>query len=213
MNNAEIKSALEWRYAAKKMDNTKKISETDWQLLKDSLRLAPSSYGLQPWKFISVNSKEIREELKKASWGQSQVTDCSHYVVFATRTIIDEPFIKTFIESTASIRNVSIESLNGYYQLMLNTIVKAKPSETHLPWNQRQAYIAMGFLLETAALLKIDSVPLEGIDPVKYDEILGLKNSEYKSVAAVALGYRHSEDQYQNVKKSRFDEKFIFEER
>jgi nitroreductase len=96
---------------------------------------------------------------------------------------------------------------------MLNTIVKAKPSETHLPWNQRQAYIAMGFLLETAALLKIDSVPLEGIDPVKYDEILGLKNSEYKSVAAVALGYRHSEDQYQNVKKSRFDEKFIFEER
>ncbi len=213
MNNTEIKSALEWRYATKKMDTSKKITDSDWQLLKDSLRLAPSSYGLQPWKFISVNSKEIREELKKASWGQTQVTDCSHYVVFTTRKTIDEPFIKAFIESTASIRNVSLESLDGYYQLMLNTIVKAKPTETHLAWNQRQAYIAMGFLLETAALLKIDSVPLEGIDPNKYDEILGLKNTEYQSVAAVALGYRHSEDKYQDVKKSRFSESFIFEER
>lgn len=94
---------------------------------------------------------------------------------------------------------------------MLQKITQEKPQETHLGWNQRQAYIAMGFLLQTAALLKIDAVPMEGLDPEKYDEILGLKGTDYTTVAAVPLGYRHAEDSYQQMAKARFDEKNIFD--
>lgn len=213
MENLQIKKALEWRYATKKMDPTKKISNENWELLKESLRLAPSSYGLQPWKFIVIESKELRSKLKEVSWGQTQVEDCSHYVVFTTRKTIDEKYVKNFIDFTANARNLKPENLDGYYQMMLNNIVNGKPTETHLPWNQRQAYIAMGFLLETAALLQIDSVPIEGLDPEKYNEILDLKNSDYSVVAAVALGYRHQEDQYQHATKSRFPENVVFEVR
>lgn len=211
MNSNEIKSALEWRYATKKMDPTKKISAHDWQLLKDSLRLSPSSYGLQPWKFIVVQNPELRKKLREVSWGQSQIEDASHLVVFTTKRVMDEKHIKAHIDRTAEVRGLAPEALDGYYQFMLQKITKEKSQETHLGWNQRQAYIAMGFLLQTAALLKIDAVPMEGLDPEKYDEILGLKGTEYTTVAAVPLGYRHAEDSYQQMVKARFDEKNIFD--
>lgn len=212
MNNQYINESLNWRYATKKYDLTKKISETDWETLKDSLRLAPSSYGLQPWKFLVVQNLELRKKLREVSWGQSIIEECSHLVVFTTLREMTSEHIQAHIAQTASVRHLEPAALENYKKFMEQKILVEKDKSTHLGWNQRQAYIAMGFLLETAALLRIDSTPIEGLDPDKYDEILNLKNTPYKAVAAVSLGYRHADDTYQKMSKSRFEESKIIQQ-
>ena len=211
MDTKELRAALDWRYATKKMDPTKKISEENWQVLKDALRLSPSSYGIQPWKFIVVQNPELRTQLRAVSWNQTQVEDCSHFVVFTTLKKITPAYLEIFARSTAKAWGKDFSAVEGYYKFMVQNIVEGKPTETHLAWNQRNAYISMGFLLEAAALLKIDTVAMEGIDPEKYDDILGLKDSDYTTVSAVAIGYRHAEDAHQFNAKSRFDESTIFD--
>ncbi|MGE5085659.1 MAG: NAD(P)H-dependent oxidoreductase [Bacillota bacterium] len=210
MNHAKIQEALEWRYATKKFDPSKKISDQDWKTLMESLKMAPSSYGVQPWKFLVIENPKIREQLKPVSWNQTQVTDASHYVVFLYKEKIDEGYINKFMDRMAAVRNAPPESLQGYKDLLINNLVKA-PEEKIRVWSQRQAYIAMGFLLETAALLKIDATPMEGFSASDYDKILGLEGSGWKSVATVALGYRHAEDSYQNLKKVRFPDDTLIE--
>ncbi|WP_413613212.1 NAD(P)H-dependent oxidoreductase [Bdellovibrio sp. HCB-110] len=210
MNHANIKEALEWRYATKRYDATKKISENDWNLLKQSLHLSPSSYGVQPWKFLVIENPEVREKLKAVSWNQTQVTDASHYVVFLYKQEVDPQFIQKFVDRIVEVRGVPAESLDGYKGMMIENLAKA-PDEKIRVWSQRQAYIAMGFLLQTAALLKIDATPMEGLDATAYDKILGLEGSGYKTVATVALGYRHPEDSFQNLKKVRFAEDTIIQ--
>jgi nitroreductase len=204
MNQEEIIQSLNWRYAVKRFDATKKISDSAWKILESSLVLAPSSYGLQPWKFLIVENPSLREQLKAVSWNQSQVTEASHFVVFLTRDKITESDIRDYIEDIASTREVTRESLKGFEDMLMGNVVKGKMGVDLLHWTQRQAYIAMGFLLETAALLKVDSVPMEGLDPLAYDRILNLEGSGWRSVAAVALGYRHPEDKLQHAKKVRF---------
>ncbi|MBO9667519.1 MAG: NAD(P)H-dependent oxidoreductase [Bdellovibrio sp.] len=210
MNHGKIQEALEWRYATKKFDASKKISAEDWRTLTESLKLAPSSYGIQPWKFLVIENPKIREELKPVSWNQTQVTDASHYVVFLYKDAIDQPYVDKYIQRMTEVRGVPAESLQGFKDMLINNLVKA-PEEKIRVWSQRQAYIAMGFLLETAALLKIDATPMEGFSPSDYDRILGLEGSGWKSVATVALGYRHSEDSYQNLKKVRFADDTLIE--
>jgi nitroreductase len=199
-----IKHALSWRYATKVFDKTKMISSDKWEVLEDSLVLAPSSYGLQPWKFLIIENPEIRSKLKAVSWNQGQVTDASHLVVFTTLKNITSDYVREFIQSNMEVRNLPHESLAGYETMMLKNIVEGMDKDYIRTWNQRQAYIAMGFLLETAALLEIDTVAMEGLNPKAYDEILGLESSPYGTVAAVALGYRSIEDNYQNARKVRF---------
>jgi len=210
MSQLSIQEALSWRYATKRYDSSKKISEADWKVLQDSLLLAPSSYGLQPWKFLVIENPKTRQDLREVSWNQSQVTDASHYVVFAYKEQIDESFIQKYIDRIADVRGVSLESLAAFKDVMVNNLAKA-PAERIRVWSQRQAYIAMGFLLETAALLKIDATPMEGLDPEAYDKILGLEGSGWKTVATVALGYRHPEDSFQSLKKVRFAEDSVIE--
>lgn len=205
MNQNAIKEALEWRYATKKYDPSRKISDADWKVLVDSLTMAPSSYGVQPWKFLVIDNPEIRQKLKPVSWNQSQVTDASHYVVFLYKEKIDADFVQKFIDRTAEVRQAPKESLDGFKNMLIENLVKA-PEERIRTWSQRQAYIAMGFLLQSAALLKIDATPMEGFDPSAYDKILNLEGSGWRSVATVALGYRHSEDSFQHLKKVRFTE-------
>ncbi len=205
----QIRKALDWRYAVKSFDSTKKIPAEKWDILEDSLVLSPSSYGLQPWQFLIVENKELREKLKPFSWNQTQITDASHLVVFTTLKEINSQYIKEFIQRNMDVRNVPHEALAGYEGMMLKNIVEGMDKEYVRTWNQRQSYIAMGFLLETAALLEIDSVPMEGIDPKAYDEILGLNQSAYATVSAVALGYRSSSDQYQFAKKVRFEKEKV----
>lgn len=204
MTSQDILSALEWRYAVKRFDPSQKIPAKDWDVLAASLVQSPSSYGLQPWKFLVVENPDLRQKLQEVSWNQSQVTEASHFVVFLSRDQVTEQTIAEYIEDMAQTRGVNREALKGFETMLINNIVKGKSGADLLHWTQRQAYIAMGFLLETAALLKIDSVPMEGLDPAAYDKLLNLEGTGWRSVAAVALGYRHAEDKLQFAKKVRF---------
>lgn len=160
VQNEALIENLNSRYATKLFDRTRSISESDWATLSEALRLSPSSYGLQPWKFIVVQNPEIRQKLRVASWGQAQVEDCSHFVVFTTLRNVDEAYVQKFIDSTARARNISSESLKGYHDMMVSRIAN-NTSFNHLEWTRRQSYIAMGFLGLSAALLGIDTCMLE----------------------------------------------------
>lgn len=200
----EILKQLQWRYATKKFDSSKKISAQDWSVLEQSLILSPSSYGLQPWKFLIVQNPEIRKELTPLSWNQTQVADCSHFVVFTTLKTVTETYVADYISRVAEVRGIPAESLKGYNDMMVGDLVKGPRSQVIGNWAQRQSYIAMGFLMETAALLNVDTCAMEGLDPAGYDRILKLEGTGYGTVAAVACGFRHAEDKTQMAKKVRF---------
>ncbi|MFN8791660.1 MAG: NAD(P)H-dependent oxidoreductase [Bdellovibrionales bacterium] len=211
MNPQQIVEKLNWRYAVKKFDAKRKISESDWNVLAESLRLAPSSYGLQPWKFLVIRNRDILKKLTPATWNQTQVEDCSHYVVFATPTRMTTEHVENFVQKMVSVRGVERSTLQGYYSMMNKNVVENLEPAKGLEWMRRQAYIAMGFLMETAALMDLDSCPIEGLEPEKYDQILGLKEKGWSAIASVALGYRHADDKYQSAKKVRFDRKDVIE--
>lgn len=211
VSSEAITAQLNWRYATKSFDSSKKISDQDWQLLADAICLTPTSYGLQPVKAIVVQNAAKRKELRAVSWNQSQVEDCSHFVVLATLKKVTEEYVKKYIARISEVRGVPAEQLKAYQDMMLGDIVHGPRSETAHFWAQRQAYITMGFLLETAALKGIDSCPMEGLDPAQYDKILGIAGSEFATVAAVALGYRSASDTYQNLKKVRFKQDQLVE--
>lgn len=211
VENEIIFKQLNWRYACKKFDPTKKIRESDWTILTESLRLSASSYGLQPWKFIVVQNPETRKQLLPLSWGQTPVTDASHFVVLTYKEKMDEPHIDKFIHETAKSRGVEPVTLEGFKNMMMGDLVTGPRSQVIHWWAQRQTYIAMGSLLTTAALMEIDTLPMEGLDPAGYDKVLGLEGSGWKTVAAVACGYRAADDKYQHVKKVRFDMKDVVE--
>ena len=204
---------LNWRYATKKFDATKKISAADWAVLEEALILTASSYGLQPWKFIIVTDPALKAKLRSASWNQSQVEDCSHLVVFAARQDITETDLDRFIARTAEVRGSTVESLAGYKGFMMGDLVKGARHAVIHEWAARQTYIAMGNLLTSAALLGIDACPFEGIEPAKYDVILGLKGTGYATVSACPVGYRADDDKYASAPKVRFAAKELIDRR
>jgi nitroreductase len=204
LSSDQLISALNWRYAVKKYDPTKKISTQDWATLEEVLRLSPSSFGLQPWKFYVVQNPEIRKKLTPASWGQTQVETCSHFVVLTTLKKIDEAYAKHYIESIAQTRGQKFSDLEGFYKSIVGAVVNGPLSARTQEWTQRQVYIAMGNLMNAAALIGVDTTPMEGLEPGKYDEILNLTATPYATVAAVACGYRAADDGLQHAKKSRF---------
>jgi nitroreductase len=204
---------LKWRYATKKFDPTKKISAVDWAMLEEALILTPSSYGLQPWKFVVVTDPALKTRLRPASWNQAQVEDCSHLVVFTAKQDIAETDVDRFIARTAEVRGVSLESLAGFRSYMVGDLVKG-PRHAVIPeWSARQTYIAMGNLLTSAALMGIDACPFEGLEPAKYDLILGLEGTGYATVAACPLGYRADDDKYASTPKVRFEARDVIDHR
>lgn len=209
IDNDSLLHAMKWRYAVKKFDAAKKISDADWNVLAESVRLAPSSYGLQPWKFLLIENQKLRKELRAVSWNQSQVEEASHFLVFTTVTKLTEQNIENHISQVAKVRGSSTASLQGYRDMMVSDLVRGPRSETIKWWAQRQSYIAMGQLMYTAALMQIDTCPMEGLDAAAYDNILKLESSGYSTVAAVALGYRHADDGYQRQPKVRFELKDV----
>lgn len=211
IDNEVLFKQLNWRYACKKFDPTKKIREADWNILIESLRLSASSYGLQPWKFIVIQNPEIRKQLLPLSWGQTPVTDASHFVVLTYKEKMDEAHIDKFIQETAKVRGMDASTLGGYKDMMIGDLVKGPRAQIINWWAQRQVYIAMGTILTTAAMMEIDTLPMEGLDPAGYDKVLGLEGSGYKTVAAVACGYRAADDKYQHAKKVRFETKDVVE--
>lgn len=209
MSNSKIKgselvASLNWRYAVKRFDPLKKLSSETWNALEEALRLTPSSYGLQPWKFIVVQNVELRKQLRVASWGQSQVEEASHFVVMSARKAMDESYLHKYAVRMSEVRGAPVESFDGFTKMVAKTFLEG-PGAAKVPeWAARQCYIALGNLMTSAALLGVDACPMEGLDADKYDEILGLKNSDYKTIVSCALGYRHAEDKYQSTKKVRF---------
>jgi len=204
---------LNWRYATKQFDPTRKIPADVWSALEQALVLSASSYGLQPYRFVVVEDPSLRATLKPLSWGQGQITDASHLVVFARKLTLTEADVDALLALTASTRNIPVASIKGYGDLMVGDLVKGPRSAWIGEWTARQTYIALGNLLTSAAVLGIDTCPLEGLDPAKYDEVLGLPAKGYATVCACALGYRSADDNYAHYAKVRFPAGELIEKR
>ena len=198
-----ILEALNKRYATKNFDATKKISENTLNTILEAGRLSPSSYGLQPWMFIVVTDEEVRKKLKNSGFHQPQITEASHLIVIATRDNVDENYIDEYIDLIAHIKGGKIEELEGFKRMIIGSISGQTWGAT-FSWNTKQTYIPLGVMITTAALLGVDSCPMEGFNPVDFDEILGLEESGYKSIVLLALGYRLESDPSSKETKVRF---------
>lgn len=198
-----------WRYATKKFDSTKVVAPKDIDFLKEAIRLAATSYGLQPFQIIVVESQEIKEKLKPASWGQSQITDASHLFVFANKTEISEEFVDEFMKNTSETRDINLNDLQQYAGFIKKTIANMN-SEALSTWTAKQAYIALGNLLNAAAEIKVDTIPIEGFVPEQYNEILGLPQKGLNAAVVAAVGYRSDEDTTQHLKKIRRSTEELF---
>jgi len=199
-----VTDALQWRYATKKFDAARTIPAETWAALERALVLAPSSFGLQPWRFVVVRDRATREKLSAAAWGQRQPVDCSHFVVFAGRKGYDTRDLEHFIGRTAEVRGVSRESLKGYADIIAGSVERARQGGSLDSWVARQVYIALGQFMASAALLGVDVCPMEGLDPAKFDAILGLPALGYTTLCAGAAGYRAADDKYAGAPKVRF---------
>ncbi|TDD74153.1 NAD(P)H-dependent oxidoreductase [Flavobacterium caseinilyticum] len=198
-----------WRYATKKFDATKKITTEDLSTLKEAIRLSASSYGLQPYKIIIVENPELRAQLLTASYGQSQVVDASHLIVFANEINFGEEGIVNFSKNMSETRGIPLESIQGYVEYMKSNIVNLT-EETRNIWSAKQTYLALGNLLNVAAELKIDATPMEGFVATQVNEILGLDELGLNATLIATLGYRHDEDATQHYKKVRKSNEDLF---
>ena len=195
---------LQWRYATKKFDPSRIIPEAEWRALEEVLVLTPSSYGLQPWKFIVVTDRALRERLVGHSWGQKQVVDASHLVVMAIKRDLGLPEIERYVQRVAEVRGVPVETLAGFHKMMAKSLAPPPSGFDINEWATRQVYIALGNFMTAAALMGIDTCPMEGIDPVKYDEVLGLKELGYSAVVACPAGHRAEDDKHAAIPKVRY---------
>lgn len=200
----DLLTSLRWRYATKKFDPSRKIPAAAWDAIEESLVLTPSSFGLQPWKFLVIQDPGVRANLSAESWGQPQVTEASHYVVLTARTDLTNADIDAWIARMCEVQGSAPETV-APLKGMIGGFAQAMSHEARHAWNIRQAYIALGQLMTSAALLGIDACPMEGISPAGYDHLLGLEGSGYATAVACALGYRAPDDKYAGIPKARFD--------
>ncbi|AXT62662.1 NAD(P)H-dependent oxidoreductase [Aquimarina sp. AD10] len=201
---------LKWRYATKKYDSSKKVNDEDLQKIKEAIQLSASSYGLQLFKVLIINDKTVREKLKPVSWGQSQITDASHLMVFCNYNKVTDDDVETYINLKAEVQDLPISSLEGAADFM-KAKMKEKSAEEKISWTARQTYIALSNALNACAELKLDSTPIEGFDPEAYSELLKLKEKGLSASVVMAIGYRSEDDATQHAKKVRKPLKALFE--
>ena len=200
----KLLAALRWRYATKRFDPARKIPAATWDAIEESLVLTPSSFGLQPWKFIVIQDPLIRANLAPESWRQPQVTEASHYVVLTARNDLDATDIEAWMARLAEIQGGTLESV-APLRGVIEGFAQAMSHEERHAWNIRQTYIALGQLMASAAVLGIDACPMEGISTAGYDQVLGLAATGYATVVGCALGYRAADDRNATLPKARFD--------
>ena len=200
---------LNWRYATKKFDATKKISSADLNTLKEAVRLAASSYGLQPYKVVIVENPEIREQLKAAAYGQTQITDASQIFIFANDLNAGAESVDAYIKNISETRGVPADALAGFADMMKGTIANLSQDAKNI-WTAKQTYIALGTLLAAAAELKIDATPMEGFNAAAFNEILGFDKLGLNASVIATVGYRHDEDDAQHYKKVRKSHEELF---
>jgi nitroreductase/dihydropteridine reductase len=187
-----ILNALKWRSAVKVFDPTKKVSEEDMKTILEAARLSPSSQGYEMWKFLVIKDPEVRKKLREVGFDQPKITEASHLIVITYRTDADNQ-ARELVERTAKIQNKKIEDLAKYREYLESVINRSKEKEgefAFLPWSKAMTYIPLGIMILTASLLGIDNGPMEGFQPDKVDEVLGLKEKNLKSTTMLALGYR-----------------------
>ncbi|MCS6970662.1 MAG: NAD(P)H-dependent oxidoreductase [Planctomycetota bacterium] len=201
---ATLEAALAWRYATKAFDAERRIPDDLWAALERTLVATPSSWGLQPWRFVVVTDPALKQQLRPLSWNQPQVTDCSHLVVFAARSAITEQDLDRLIGATAAARGLRPEALATYRQMMHADLIAGPRAAIAHEWAIRQCYIALGQFMLACALLGVDACPMEGIDPPAYDRVLGLEGSGYRTAVACAAGYRAASDKYAGLPKVRY---------
>lgn len=214
ISSAQLLQSLNWRYATKAFDPDRRIDPQLWRTLRESLVLAPSSYGLQPWKFITVHDNTaLQEKLMSASWNQTQPRDASHFVVFAVRKNIGDEHLDRYMARTAEVRNTTVEAMAGFRGVIAQSLEGARANATLDTWQSHQVYIALGQFMTAAALLGVDTCPMEGIDRSKFDALLELDTEKWMTVVACAAGYRSESDKYATTPKVRFKMEDVFEER
>lgn len=213
VDNSTLERQLSWRYATKRFNPAKKIAARDWDTLEQSLVAAPSSFGLEPWRFITIANAGLRKQLQAASWNQPQVVEASHLVVLAAKTSMDEAYVSAFIKRVAETRSIPESALDGYRGMITGFVGSLSAPGAVESWCTNQAYLALGMLLTSAAVLGIDACPLEGIDRSAYNELLGLPAKGYSAKVAVALGYRADDDALASMPKVRFSRDEVFERR
>jgi nitroreductase len=199
MNSIE---GLQWRYAVKKFDEKKTLSETQIHTLKEAFNLTATSYGLQPLKLIVVKNKEIQKELVAHSWNQSQVLGASHLLVICIPRKYSSDEVENYFNLVKQIRKTPDEVINPFKKFLTAEIQK-KTQEELLVWNKNQAYLALGNLLTVCATEKIDSCPMEGFIPEKYDEVLKLEAHNLTSTLVLPVGFRAEDDYMKDLKKVR----------
>lgn len=200
---------LEWRYAVKKFDPKRRIPRPEFHEILEVLRLAPSSFGLQPWKFVIVEDPEIRKKIQPAAWNQAQVAEASHLIVLCTPHSLEPAYIQGYVRHAAETRGVAPDSMAGYEKVMLEFVRKLSVGEL-AEWMKNQVYLALGMLLAECARRKIDTCPMEGFAPEKVDAILGLPAQGLRSIVLCPVGYRAADDKHASLKKVRFDPERVF---
>jgi nitroreductase len=203
MTTETVLRALRWRYATKVFDPKRKIPADVWSALEECMILSPSSFGLQPYRFLVVQDPALREQLLPHAWNQRQIVDASHLVVFAVRTSVTEGEIDRFLDRIVEVRGVPRESLASYRSMMTGMLLDPAFQPMAVHWAARQAYLALGNLLTAAAVLGVDACPIEGFVPAEFDRILKLPEEGLTSVVCCALGYRDPNDKYAHLPKVR----------
>ena len=203
---------LKWRYATKKMDASKKVSEQDIVYIKEAVQLSASSYGLQPFKVLEIKDSKLREELKPLSWNQSQVTDASHLFVFCNITEVTEIDVDNLIKLKSKINSIPIEKISGYGDFIKGKL-KEKTETEMFNWTAKQTYIALSNAMNACAELRIDCTPMEGFESDDYNQKLGLPEQGLNACVILAIGYRDNEDASQNSKKVRKPLNELFQEK
>ncbi|WP_343487815.1 NAD(P)H-dependent oxidoreductase [Allomuricauda sp. d1] len=206
MNN--VLETRNWRYATKKFDPNKIVSQGDLDTLLEATRLSASSYGLQPYKIFVVSDLELKKKLRPVSWNQSQVEDASHLIIFVNERNFGEELIDEYIEKVEEIRGVPEAQLKTYSDFMKSKLMDL-PQHSKNNWTARQVCIALGNLMQAAAELKIDTCPMEGFEVEKYNQILGLNDNLSVSVV-LPIGYRSQEDETQHYPKVRKTKEELF---
>tara|TARA_R110002050_G_scaffold56512_1_gene126921 strand:+ start:625 stop:1257 length:633 start_codon:yes stop_codon:yes gene_type:complete len=193
---------LRWRYAVKKFDATKELPQTKLHILKQAFNLTATSYGLQPIKLVVVKNKPLQEKLVKSSYGQQQVAQASHVLVFCIETQIDEQYIANYFSRVQDIRNTSDEILHPFKSALVQNFSKKNVDEVNA-WALNQAYLAMGNLMTICAIEEIDACPMEGFIAADFDKILNLKSKNLASVLVMPVGYRADDDLFSTFAKVR----------
>lgn len=207
---ADLLSSLKWRYAVKKFDPTRKVPTNIWESLEEALILTPSSFGLQPWRFIVITDQAVKDKLVPVSWGQKQVADASHVVVFAIRKDLNTVDIGRYLGRMAEVQKIPLSALDGFKKMLLGFVAGSPAKFDINQWATHQVYIALGNFMTSAAVLGIDTCPMEGLEPSKYDDILGLAQEGYATAVVAVAGYRASDDKYAASPKVRYLKEDVF---